>query len=720
MIGPEHPYYLFRFSLLRGPLAPAAPNPSSPTFHPTVSAMSSIRSHLGRLLWRLARPPGFLPPLVVRCLKIALACGGAWWLGPFLGLPRPFNAVLAVIILMQGHAYGSLLNALEFLLGVAVGLLLGIAAHTLLGISPPVLAAVMFVCLLMGGWLKVSREGINNQIAISALLVLASGSADNLLRLWETALGGAIGVAVAALLWPPDPVGRLRRECRDLRAQLRSDIVRSLELAGRPDGGREAEANRRDVREHGERADAAVAAVAPAEQALRWNPWHLGRVHDLSRLEDRLRLVAYLYRTVRILARQAAATDPQPAAWAAARPELLRAGSDLVQAVERRLAGRDAREAVGRARESLDRFAAVAPRERRAAALTAVLDDLLSDVEGWRPSKVVDPERRLVSRVLRRLGRGSPPSGQPLVVEGQLEFEEALREARQRGLVRVLGRETRTPPALAEVVAAAGVLRERDAGLHDIPLGQVKGSERRTLDFDVSFMPRRGHVRPAWVDLYARMAEGLPIPPVDVYQVGDVYFVKHGHHRVSVARSLGWDRIRAHVVEVETRAPLGPEVTTEELLRAAEYARFLERTGLDRVRPQARLDCSQLGRYDLIEEHILGHRYFLGLERGREVPIQEAAASWYDSVYRPLMEVATRHRLRDRLPGWTEADVYLALSKLWLELEGEGRPAGPEVAARALLADPKAARAPRSHRPRPAPHRRPRWRVRRPARRSAS
>ncbi|HLH70828.1 MAG TPA: FUSC family protein [Candidatus Dormibacteraeota bacterium] len=682
--------------------------------------MAPIRTHLRRLLWRLAEPPDLLPPLIVRCIKIALACGGVWWLGPFLSLPRPFNAVLAVIILMQGHTYGSLLNALEFLLGVAAGLLLGIAAHTLLGISPPALAAVMFVCLLMGGWLKLSREGFNNQIAISALLVLASGSADNVMRLWETALGGAVGVVIATLLWPPNPVSQLRRDYRDLRARLRADIVRSLELAGRPDGAHEAEANRRDIREHSEHADAAVAAVPRAEEALRWNPWHLGRVHDLSRLEDRLRLVAYLYRTVRALARQVARTSElEPdltTAWGAARPELHRTGSLLVQAVEHRLAGRDAQEAVGQARESLGRFAAVAPREGRAAALAAVVDDLLTDVEGWRPNKVVDPERRLVSRILRRLGRGSPSPGQPLFAEGHLEFEEVLREARRRRLTGVLTRQPRTAPALAEVAEAVGILHEHDAGLDDIPLAQVKGSERRTLDFDVSFMPRRDHVRPAWVDLYARMAEGLPIPPIDVYRVGEVYFVKHGHHRVSVARSLGWDRIRAHVVEVETRAPLGPEVTTEELLRAAEYARFLERTGLDRVRPQARLDCSQLGRYDLIEEHILGHRYFLGVERGREVPIQEAAVSWYDSVYRPLMEVAARHRLRDRLPGWTEADVYLALSKLWLELGGEGRLADPEVAARALLADPKAARAPRSRRPRPAPHRRPRWRGRRPAR----
>src|SRR5438309_4373728 len=248
------------------------------------TTVARLRGRLRPLAWRLAQPPGFLPPLVVQCIKVALACGLAWWLGPVFHLPHPFNAVLAVIILMQGNAYGSILNALQFLLGVAAGLLLGIVANTLFGISSLVVAAIMFVCLLMGGWLKISSQGFNNQIAISALLVLASGSADNVSRLWETVLGGMVGVLVAALVWPPNPLRGLRQDYRELRRHIESDILRSLELAGRSDLTSEAAANRRNAGEHSERADAVVAAVLPAGDALRWNPWYAGGLHDLSRL----------------------------------------------------------------------------------------------------------------------------------------------------------------------------------------------------------------------------------------------------------------------------------------------------------------------------------------------------------------------------------------------------------------------------------------------------
>jgi uncharacterized membrane protein YgaE (UPF0421/DUF939 family) len=649
--------------------------------------LARLRHRLHGLAWRVAEPPGFLPPLAVYCLKVALACGLTWWSGSLLGMPRPFNAVLAVIILMQGHAYGSLLKALEFLLGVAAGLVIGVAAERFFGISAPVLAAVLFVCLLIGGWLKVSSQGFNNQIAVSALLVLATGSADNVSRLWETVLGGGVGVVVAALLWPPNPVRGLRQRYRQLRGRVASDVLRSLELAGRADGAA-AEANRRRVREHSEQADAVVAAIAPAEEALRWNPWHLGHLHDLSRLEDRLRLISYLYRTVRALARQAAEAPGSHtaagSAWDAAGPDLLAAGSELVEAVERRLSGREAREAIGRGRDAMGRFLAAVPREHHAVALGAVLDDLLSDVEGWRPDNRVDPDRQLVTRILSRLARRR--RGRSLAVEARLEFEAGLREARLGGLTGLLTGQRRTMPLLADVVRAVGIESEVDRGIREIPLGHIKGSESRNLDFDVSFLPRRRRLRQRWVRLYTEIEEGQPIPPIDAYQLGNVYFVKHGHRRVSVARRLGWERIAARVVEVRTRGPVGSDLTAHRLLRAAEYTSFLERTELDRVRPEARLACSQLGRYDLLYEHVLGHAYFLGVERGREVAVREAAASWYDSVYKPLRRVAATRELHACLPGWTDVDIYLALTRRWLELQEEGQPAGPDRAAAALLA----------------------------------
>lgn len=661
-------------------------------------------------MWRVAEPPEFLPPLAVQSIKVALGCGIVWWVGPhvpYLHLNNPYNGVLAVIILMQGNAYGSLLNALQFLIGVAGGLLLGVVANEYLHVNALVMALIMFVCLLSGGLLKISSQGFNNQIAVSALLVLASGTASNVGRLWETVLGGVVGVAVAALIWPPNPIRGLRRRARELTAQLSEDITVTLDMVADPSSDRaRADANRRRVRDHNEAADQVVAGVVPAQEALRWNPWHFRRNPDLSRIEDRLRLISLLYRSVRALARHGETVVAAETRVADAGGPLRAAGQIAVDAVQARLTGRGAAELVSQGRQAVSEFVGRAPRDQYVLALAASLDTLLSDVESWSwdPGAGAHGGVQLIPRILRRLG-GERLTSLAVGERAEVEFQEELGQGRVERITEQLRGQPVRPPALEDVVAAAGMEREEDRGVRAIPLSKVRGVERPTRDFDASFTPRRGSIRDRWVRVFQEMEQRGTVDPIDVYQVGDAYFVRHGHTRVSVARHLGWLTIPAHVVDVETRAPID-EVNPEQLLRASEYARFLEVTGLDRSRPRARLDCSELGRFDLILDHIRGHRYFLG-ERGRQVDLEEAAASWYDTVYRPTMDAASRLGLAGRLPGWTETDIYLALTQVWLELDRGGQEAGPEAAAVALAQDQKPAEhLPRGVRPGPRSARR--------------
>jgi hypothetical protein len=154
-----------------------------------------------------------------------------------------------------------------------------------------------------------------------------------------------------------------------------------------------------------------------------------------------------------------------------------------------------------------------------------------------------------------------------------------------------------------------------------------------------------------------------------------------------VARNLGRPTLNARVINVKTRAPLSPDTDPEALLKAAEYSAFLQATQLHRTRPEARLECSRLGRYDEIMRHIIGHRYFLSLEQHRDVPIPEAAASWYDHVYHPIAEAIRRHRVLEQLPGWTETDLYVEITRRWLSLSKEGEPSGPDSAVEDLLAE---------------------------------
>jgi uncharacterized ParB-like nuclease family protein len=240
------------------------------------------------------------------------------------------------------------------------------------------------------------------------------------------------------------------------------------------------------------------------------------------------------------------------------------------------------------------------------------------------------------------------------------------------------------------MLKASGLEGRSFGGIREIPVDRIAGSaasDAKTSDFDPAFLPVNRRTRDRWTRIYQAMVEGDELPPIDVYKVDDRYYVIDGHHRVSVARSLDRPAINARVINVRTRAPLGPDVDTAALLRAAEYAAFLETTQLHRTRPEARFECSRLGRYDVILTHILGHGYFLSREQNREVPLQEAAASWYDHVYQPIAEAIRKHRVLEQLPGWTETDLYVEVTKRWLELSQGGEPAGPHPAIHALLAD---------------------------------
>jgi uncharacterized ParB-like nuclease family protein len=252
---------------------------------------------------------------------------------------------------------------------------------------------------------------------------------------------------------------------------------------------------------------------------------------------------------------------------------------------------------------------------------------------------------------------------------------------------------TGRPPRLHSIepmLKAAGLEGSAYGGIHEILLDHIAGSaapDAKSQDFDPRFLPVNRRMRERWTRIYQAMVEGDELPPIDVYRVDGRYYVIDGHHRVSVARKLGRATINARVINVRTRAPLASTIDADALLCAAEYSAFLQTTQLHRTHPEARLECSRLGRYDEILKHILGHAYFMGLEQGRSVPVREAAASWYDHVYRPIEDAIREHRVVERLPGWTEADVYVEVARRWLELSEEGELAGPHPAVHTLLAE---------------------------------
>lgn len=225
-----------------------------------------------------------------------------------------------------------------------------------------------------------------------------------------------------------------------------------------------------------------------------------------------------------------------------------------------------------------------------------------------------------------------------------------------------------------------------ERGLRDIPLDAIVGSVGRYSDFTRDFLPRRDVEPERWARVKLAGSSLIGLPPIDVYQIGDVYFVIDGNHRVSVARQEGAKTIQAYVTEVQTRVPITPDIRPDDLILKAEYTVFLEQTQLDRLRPEVDLDVSIPGQYPILLEHIQIHQYFMGLDWQRDISYQEAVEHWYDTVYLPVVEMIRARGVLRHFPGRTEADLYLWLAEHRAQLEDElGGSIRPEYAAHLLV-----------------------------------
>ncbi len=195
--------------------------------------------------------------------------------------------------------------------------------------------------------------------------------------------------------------------------------------------------------------------------------------------------------------------------------------------------------------------------------------------------------------------------------------------------------------------------------MQTVPISQIIGSVDRYRDFDRAFLPRQDFMAERWQKVSRAWYQDINLPPILLYKVGAVYFVVDGHHRVSVAREKGQAEIDAEVRECAVRVPVSPDLQPDDLEILGAQVEFLERTGLDRLRPQAGLEVTILGGYDRMLEHIAVHRYFMGLEFQRDVPEDEAVGHWYDTVYLPIVSVIQEAEILKVFPGRTEADLYL-------------------------------------------------------------
>jgi hypothetical protein len=254
----------------------------------------------------------------------------------------------------------------------------------------------------------------------------------------------------------------------------------------------------------------------------------------------------------------------------------------------------------------------------------------------------------------------SRSTGMPSV-DAQHDF---LRARRRATMARVAARLRGEPDDVRqilpyeEVIQALGFVSEQRVGPAVVQLDDIVGTVDRQREFDRRFRPTSGRVRSRWEHIAAAMRRGEAMPPVDLLRIGEIYFVRDGHHRVSVARALGRTDIDAIVTEVHTRVGAQHTITYADLPTKSLEREFFERVPLpDDARREIQITDSW--NYATLAENVEAWGFRLSQDRGEHLSRRETAYLWLETEYRPVIAMLREAEL---IADQTETETYMRIS----------------------------------------------------------
>jgi hypothetical protein len=245
------------------------------------------------------------------------------------------------------------------------------------------------------------------------------------------------------------------------------------------------------------------------------------------------------------------------------------------------------------------------------------------------------------------------------------DVENDFQRARRRQVLARLAHRLRREPddvnlilPFDEVVAALGRRGERRLGLQTLRLDTIVGTVDSTRDFDRRFRPTSDRVRERWERLALAQRRGEPIPPIDVYRVGDMHFVIDGHHRVSIAMATGAKTIESYVTEVQTQLPPTGIRGRRDLLVKSYERIFRARVPLAAA-DLAKITVTDPWSYAVLGEMVEAWGCRCMQDKGRFLNRAEIARHWYAQEYAPVVRMM---RTADLIGSRTEAEAYMRVA----------------------------------------------------------
>jgi ParB-like nuclease domain len=235
---------------------------------------------------------------------------------------------------------------------------------------------------------------------------------------------------------------------------------------------------------------------------------------------------------------------------------------------------------------------------------------------------------------------------------------------------------------LDEVTDRLRILGQHYVGVMAIPVASIIGSVDRSVDFDRLFRPRRQPLRDRLRALRRVFPDGV-MPPIVAYEVGGMYFVVDGHHRVALAQQLEMEYVDAEVTAIRISHALAPDVDVRQLIHTEQHRIFKERSRLLVGHPEAKIEFSRPTGYGQLLDLVEAHAYKMSLREEKLVPLEDATADWYEAEYLPAIAAVQEAELPEAYRHKTKGDIFLWVQGKRRELRTTNRNATWADAARA-------------------------------------
>ncbi len=258
--------------------------------------------------------------------------------------------------------------------------------------------------------------------------------------------------------------------------------------------------------------------------------------------------------------------------------------------------------------------------------------------------------------------------------EARAEWNKARRKVMWSNIVSFLQRDNSELMNFNEVAQRLNLKHAVYRGVQVVPLERIVGSVGRYQDFTDSFLPRSAEMGERWANVATLQLDGRSqgFPPVEIYKIGKWYFVKDGHHRISVARQLDLPDIEAYVWEyAQPELDVRDSSNLDEVLLGWEYQDFINQTKLDELRPDHDFQVTVPGGYHQALTQISHYQSVLSKIDKEPIAYQDAVTAWYDMVFETLVHQLRESGIFDLFPNRTSADFFVWITRYREKLEDE-------------------------------------------------